>query len=100
VNARPSHVGSVARCAIFLFGRLAVGGFFGYFELFWRNIWRIFVQDLDQCLVHKNVKIHLMLYTAAKCIVSESVRSFVPVPAASIQWKPCVWLSFRVQLDP
>jgi len=40
------------------------------------------------------------MYTAAKFIVSECVRTFVPAPTASVQWKPYGWLSFSDQLDP
>ena len=66
--------------------RLAGGVFFGYFRNISAENLADFVQDLDWCLLHKNVKIHLILYTAAKFIVSECVRSFVPVRAASVQW--------------
>jgi len=89
---------SVARCAIFPpnlaifeFG-WRVADFLAIFEIFRWKVWQIFVQDSDQRLVHKNLKINLILYTAAKFIVSECVRSFVPVPVASVQGKPCVWL--------
>jgi len=48
------------------------------FAMFWRKIWRIFVQELNKCSVHKKVaKIHLILFTAAKFMVSECARPFV-----------------------
>jgi len=31
---------------------LRVADVLAIFEIFWLKIWRIFVQDLDQCLVH------------------------------------------------
>ena len=80
---------------------LRVADFFGYF----RNIWAVNLADfcaiLDQCLVHKDiVKTHLILFPAAKIIVSECAGSFVPYLVASVQWKPCVWLGFSDRLVP
>jgi len=78
-----------------------VADFLAIFETFGRKIWRIFVRDLDQCLVRKKaVKINLIFFPAAEVIVSECVRSFVLFPVASVQWKPCVWLGLSDQLVP
>ena len=74
-----------------------VGGFFGYFRNksaenladFCASFRPVF--DSEKCW-----KIHL-LYTSAKFIVSGCVRSFVLVPATSVQWKPCIWLNFSDQ---
>jgi len=89
---------------IWLAGKICfcrVADFLSIFKIFWLKIWRIFVQDLDQCLVHKKaVKIHLIFYRVAKLIVSECVRSFVSLPAASVHRKPCVWLGFSDQIVP
>jgi len=81
---------------IWLAGKICVwrvADLLAIFAIFRRKIWRIFVQDLDQCLFHeKVVKLHIILYTAAKFIVSECVRS--------VQWNPRVWLGFGDQLVP
>jgi len=87
---------------IWLAGKICVwrvADFLATFEIFGRKIWRIFSRDLDKYLVHKKVvKIHSILFPAAKVIVSECVRSFVPFAVASVKWKPCVWLGFSDQL--
>jgi len=80
---------------------LAGGGFFGYFRNILAENLADFCANLNQCLVHeKAVKVHLILYRIAKLIVSECVRSFVSVPAASAHRKTCVWLGFSDQIVP
>ena len=50
---------------------LAGGVFLAIFKIFWRKIWRISVQDLNQSLVHKKViKILLILYNVTKFILT------------------------------
>jgi len=72
-------------CLADKFLRLA-GVFLAIFEIFRRKIWRIFVQDLDQCLVHKKLlKSTKLFYPAAKFNCLRMLGCLYHVPAASVQ---------------
>jgi len=76
------------------FGVWWLADFLAIFAIFWRKLCRIFVQDLDQCLVHKKlIKINLIWPPNS---FFRLCRLFAPVPAVSVQWKPCMISSMLV----
>jgi len=72
-----------------LFSQYFGGKFGGFLYKIWTSVvsWKI-------------VKIHLILCRLLPPNLFFQLCSlYIPVPAVSVQWKPCIWLGFRIHLD-